>query len=94
MKKLLWWLIVGTKGGINRARIIDILHDRPYNANQLAEKLGLDYKTVRHHLNVLAKDGIITSSGEGRYGNVYFLSGLMESNYDIFEEIWEQIGHK
>ncbi|HIE30965.1 MAG TPA: ArsR family transcriptional regulator, partial [Methanosarcinales archaeon] len=35
MKRMLWWLIAGTKGGVNRARIIKILHERPYNANQL-----------------------------------------------------------
>jgi len=46
MKKILWWLIAGTKGGINRARIIIELHERPYNANQLSEKLELDYKTL------------------------------------------------
>jgi hypothetical protein len=25
MKKILWWLIAGTKGGVNRARIINVL---------------------------------------------------------------------
>ena len=43
MKKILWWLIAGTKGGINRARIINVLQQRPYNAHKLAEKLDLDY---------------------------------------------------
>ncbi len=52
-KRLLWWLIAGTRGGVNRARIILALHDLPSNANQLAEHLGLDYKTIRHHLDVL-----------------------------------------
>ncbi len=92
MKQFLWWLIVGTKGGINRARIIRILHDRPYNANQLAEKVELDYRTVRHHIDVLKKNNIVTSSGGGRYGTVYFLTGVMEENYETFEEIWEKIG--
>lgn len=50
MKRILWWLIAGTKGGVNRARIINILNERPYNANQLSEVVDLDYKTVRHHL--------------------------------------------
>ncbi len=64
MEKLLWWLIAGTKGGITRAKIIRTLHDRPYNAHQLAKKLDLDYKTIQHHIRVLIKNGIITSSGE------------------------------
>ena len=64
MKTILWWLIAGSKGGINRARIIKELHDRPYNANQLTEKLDLDYKTVRHHLKVLLENRIIESNSE------------------------------
>lgn len=93
MKKLLWWLIAGSKGGINRARIVDALHSRPYNANQLAELLELDYKTVRHHLKVLEKNSIIISRGDN-YGAIYFLTSIMEENYGIFEQIWSQIGHK
>ncbi|MBC2697643.1 MAG: winged helix-turn-helix transcriptional regulator [ANME-2 cluster archaeon] len=93
MKRLLWWLIAGTKGGVNRARIIKALHDRPYNANQLSEVLGLDYKTIKHHQKVLSDNGVITSAGGG-YGTMYFLSPVMEGNYALFEEIWEKIGNK
>lgn len=91
MKKLLWWLIAGTRGGINRARLIKALHERPYNANQLAELLDLDYKTIKHHLKVLEENSVITSGGK-QYGAVYFLSNDMEHNYDVFIDIWEQIG--
>ncbi len=94
MKRLLWWLIAGTKGGINRAKIILILHERPYNANQLTERLKLDYKTVRHHLKVLKKNDIVTTAGSKSYGAMYFLSDLMEAHFEIFQEIWEQIGKK
>ncbi|MBI4416876.1 MAG: ArsR family transcriptional regulator, partial [Euryarchaeota archaeon] len=41
MDKRLWHLIVGTRGGLNRAKIIHLLHDRPYNANALAAALQL-----------------------------------------------------
>lgn len=90
-KRLLWWLIAGTRGGVNRARIILLLHKRPYNANQLAELLKLDYKTVRHHLDYLMKHEVIVQQGEG-YGSVFFLSSEIEENFDSFSEIWEQIG--
>jgi DNA-binding transcriptional ArsR family regulator len=90
MKKILWWLIAGTKGGVNRARIIHLLNQRPYNAHQLAEKLGLDYKTVRHHIKVLEDNNIITASGE-KYGTMYFLSSSMEENYELFQQIWKEI---
>jgi predicted transcriptional regulator len=87
MNRLLWYLIAGTKGGVNRARIIKCLQERPYNANQIAEKLNLDYKTVRHHIKVLEDNNIIVSSGD-KYGTLYFLSSDMENNLDVFEEIW------
>jgi DNA-binding transcriptional ArsR family regulator len=85
-KYLLGWLIVGTRGGLSRAKIIETLKETPQNANQLANLLELDYRTIRHHLEVLEKNRIITSAGEG-YGITYFLSPAMEENYALFEEI-------
>jgi DNA-binding transcriptional ArsR family regulator len=90
-KRLLWWLIAGTRGGVNRARIINLLHQRPYNANQLANLLDLDYKTVRHHIDFLIKHGVLVQQGEG-YGSVFFLSSEIDTNFESFEEIWAQIG--
>ena len=90
-KRLLWWLIAGTRGGVNRARIILALHDFPSNANQLAEQLDLDYKTIRYHLNVLVEHRILIPQGDG-YGTMYFLSEDIEANFDDFEQIWEKIG--
>lgn len=49
MEKLLWWLITGKKGGINRVKIIKKINEKPCNANQLAGELNLDYKTIKHH---------------------------------------------
>lgn len=93
LKYLLGWLIAGTRGGPTRAKIIKALKETPQNANQLATLLGMDYKTMRHHLDVLEKNRIITSVGE-RYGATYFLSQVLEDNYDLFEEIMKKIGKK
>ena len=94
MKNLLWYLIAGTKGGETRGKIIDLLKKKPSNANKVAEMLKLDYKTVRHHIEVLEKNNIITAINKGKYGDVYFLSEFMEANFKLFEEIWEQFGKK
>ena len=95
MRKILWWLIAGSTGGPNRARIIIALHERPLNAHQLAERLELNYKTVRHHIKVMEENNIVTSSGTStgkkQYGEIYFLSKLMEENYDTFRDIWSDI---
>ncbi len=74
-------------------KIIDALKETPQNANQLATLLKMDYKTMRHHLEVLEKNKIITSIGD-RYGATYFLSQVMEDNYSLFEEIEKKIGKK
>jgi len=67
--------------------------DEPKNANQLGKILEVDYRTVRHHLDILEKNGLITTVGE-RYGKMYFLSRVLEENFEIFEEIWNRIGNK
>jgi DNA-binding transcriptional ArsR family regulator len=90
VKQILWWLIAGSRGGINRARIIMALEKRPYNANQLTQLFGIDYKTVRHHLDVLRKHRAITTQGED-YGTMYFLSDSMRTNFADFLEIWKQV---
>lgn len=59
----------------------------------VATLLGMDYRTIRHHLGVLEKNRIITSAGEG-YGITYFLSPVMEENYGLFEEIVKKIWKK
>jgi len=93
LKYVLGWLIAGTRGGITRAQVIRALKETPQNANQLANLLEMDYRTIRHHLEVLEKNRIITSAGD-RYGLTYFLSPEMEENYALFEEIWEKLWKK
>jgi DNA-binding transcriptional ArsR family regulator len=93
LRYLLGWLIAGTRGGVTRAKMIEILKETPQNANQLANLLEMDYRTIRHHVEVLEKNRIITSAGEG-YGKTYFLSPVMEENYVLFEEIVNKIWKK
>jgi DNA-binding transcriptional ArsR family regulator len=91
MDKLIWWIFAGTAGGPNRARIVKALNKRPYNANQLAEKLELNYSTIRHHLKILTENQMITSTGENKYGELYYLSTKMEENYNILSEILKEL---
>lgn len=87
LRQLLWYLIAGTRGGANRARIIEALRTRPQNAHQLSETLGLDYRTVRHHLDLLRENGLITQPAGGAYASPYFLTPYLEGNYGIFEDV-------
>ena len=93
LKYLLGWLIAGTRGGVTRAKIIQAINETPQNANQLAKSLQMDYRTIRHHLEILQKNKIIISAGNG-YGTTYFIAPQMEENYGLFEEILERIWKK
>jgi predicted transcriptional regulator len=93
LKRLLWWLLAGSVGGVNRGRMLEELFQTPHNANELSKVLKLDYKTVRHHIEVLEKNRLVESTGSG-YGKVYFPSEMLEENSEIFKEIWGKIGKK
>jgi DNA-binding transcriptional ArsR family regulator len=86
LKRVLWYVLGGARGGENRARIIHELSVRPLNLNQLAERLGVDYRTVTHHVNVLRVNSLIVSEGE-KYGAMYFLSPRLEAGLELFREI-------
>ncbi|MFW6040253.1 MAG: PAS domain S-box protein [Thermoplasmatota archaeon] len=90
LKQDLSYLMLGQQGGENRIRILDHLKDRSYNINQLANILDLNYRTVKHHIDILCDFDLITSSGEG-YGKVYFLTQRMEENFEMLEEMKDKL---
>ena len=47
-----------------RARILDLLRQEPQNAHRIAQRLEVQYRTVLHHLDVLVRNGLLTSSHE------------------------------
>ena len=75
MKRLLYWLLEGTKGGPTRVQLLSILSKKPMNMRQLALAAKLDYKTVEHHVELLMKNSVLEHSGNG-YGQVYFISDI------------------
>jgi DNA-binding transcriptional ArsR family regulator len=89
-KRLFWFLFAGTRGGMNRISIMELLIQQPYNINQLAEIIKIDYKAIQHHIRVLEKNNLITSSGE-KYGVLYFISNYFEVNIDAFKEVKSQM---
>jgi predicted ArsR family transcriptional regulator len=89
MEAALWYVLTGTRGGENRIRLLRALDERPRNANQLAEDLDLDYKTVRHHLDVLMDNDVLQNSGDD-YGAVYLPTPRARQHWDTIETIMEQ----
>ncbi|TBR21051.1 MAG: ArsR family transcriptional regulator [Candidatus Nitrosotenuis sp.] len=85
-KRLLWFVFAGSRGGLNRLRLVSVLKNTPLNANQLAKELGLDYKAIQHHVQVLEKNNLVTKVGE-KYNVTYFISNFLEANMESFDEI-------
>lgn len=92
-KMILWMFVAGTRGGANRARILNLVKEKPMNAHQISKSLNLDHKTVAHHLKILSKNDLVQKS-EKTYGAEYQLSQIMSKNQNVLEEIMEKIGTK
>ncbi len=86
IKMLLWNTFAGSKGCINRVKIVSQLKKMPLNTNQLSKQLGLDYKVIERHLEILEQNELVTKVGN-RYGSTYFLSSLLEHNLNLFDEV-------
>ncbi len=84
---ILLHLIAGTRGGPTRLQILSALDSSPLNANQLTTLLRLDYKTVRHHLEVLLENGLISVSKEKKYGELYHISGYAKERLKAFANV-------
>ena len=86
IKMLLWNTFAGSKGCINRVKIVSQLKKMPLNTNQLSKQLGLDYKVIERHLEILEQHEFVTKVGN-RYGSTFFLSSLLEHNLNLFDEV-------
>ena len=86
MEGVLWYVLASTRGGPTRVEILDALAERPRNANQLADALDYDYTTIRHHLEVLEENNVVSSRGED-YGVVYLPTDAARHHWDVVEEI-------
>src|SRR5579875_3612815 len=92
IEHLFWWVVMGSRGGPMRAKILKLLSERPMNAHQLAEALGVNYRTVIHHLNILLENGLVVAEGP-KYGTLYFPSKTFVDHSEVFMKIMEgQIG--
>ena len=92
LRRTLWFLLGGKRGGENRVRIIRSIRAKPCNLNQLAIDLGLQYKAVQHHMRILLSSSLVVASGE-KYGAVYMLSPWFEHHIEEFEQICLRLGY-
>jgi DNA-binding transcriptional ArsR family regulator len=81
-RSLMWYLLYGTRGGPNRLRILEALERQPANAHQLSDSLGLDYRTVRHHLRLLERNGAVARPIGDAYATPYELSPYLVAHLE------------
>ncbi len=92
-KMMFWVLFASTRGAQTRVKIVTMLKNRPYNTHQLSKEISLEYKGVKHHLNVLEKNNLVVKYN-ATYGTTYFMSPLFEENRSVYEEIVTKINSK
>ena len=84
MKKMMQFVVGGTRGGPMRLKIIELITKKPRNTNEITKALGIDYKTTEYHLRVLVKNGLVLENGSG-YGSKFTISPFLKG--------WEKV-HK
>ena len=90
LRRLLWYLLGGTRGAGNRVKIIRAIRERPRNLNQLATDLGFQYTLVQHHVGVLKRNSLLSTAGE-HYGMTYFLSPWLDAHFELFEAVAREL---
>ena len=90
LRRLLWYLLGGTRGAENRVKIIRAIRERPRNLNQLATDLGFQYTLVQHHVGVLKRNSLVSTVGE-HYGMTYFLSPWLDAHFEVFEALAHEL---
>lgn len=90
MEKSLVYLLTGMQGGANRISILRSLREQPKNANRLATELDLNYKAVRHYLDLLTDHGLVTTA-ENQYAKLYFTTDKFTGHQETFERIASDI---
>lgn len=85
-RSLMWYLLFGTRGGPNRRRLLEELGRSPANAHQLSAALGLDYRTVRHHLKLLERHGAVTRPVGDAYATPYEICASTSAYLETVEE--------
>lgn len=91
IRKLLVWLLYASRGGEMRLRILNLLkQNEQLNASQLAKALGVNYRTITYHLEILEAHNLVKKVQTG-HGIYYRLSEAGLVNWDLIENMLKYI---
>lgn len=91
--KELLTLISDKKGTNTRLKILDAILIQPSNANQIANKLNLDYKTITYHMAIICEYGYATKETLEKT-TYYFPSQKLIKNMEEYNTIKKLINKK
>lgn len=72
--------------GADRARVLELLNDRPRSDYELANALDLDYGTIQDQLSALLEVNLVQTSNR-LYGDVYLLTNEARQRWNTIETI-------
>lgn len=90
MAQVQWFVLAETRGGRDRARLVEELAERPRRVEQLADSLDLEEGALRDHLQVLAANDVLEASERGD-GTMYRLTPRARANGGVLDEIVEDV---
>ena len=93
MDELFSSVFTGMGGRYTRMRILCAITENPMNTMKLSKKLGMDYKTIKHSIDVLEKNNLIQREGGG-YGDMFFPSELISSNLPTLYSVIRKVETK
>lgn len=83
-------VLLGRRGGMTSARIIDVLLDTPCNISQIAKILHVNYSTAHYHVRILLENNILKKDSD-RYGALYAPTTYLKENIEIYNSIKEEL---
>lgn len=83
--EVLRFLVVGSRGGATRRRIMGVLQECPQNAYRISRMLRLNYGTVTSHLRVLERYGLVIPIALSRYNRGYSIPPALRSDPSFVE---------
>lgn len=86
LEQTMYWLLSGSKGSVNRLKILEYLEKKPSNMNELSKAMNINYKTTQHHIELLTENNLLVSKGNN-YGQVYFHSEALQSKHELLHAL-------
>lgn len=86
-------VFTGMSGRYTRLRIICSITEDPMNTSEISKRLDLDYKTIKHNIDVLERNNLILRKGDG-YGVRFFPSELISSNLPTLYSVIRKVEAK